>query len=95
MKIMLANVGVSEKDGFFITNMMGPNWKKNFNKVRRPDTEIVLRVSEWGILGMDGFFHPAIDTLNFRPAAPPRPMALTPSSSPASATPCWTRCAPL
>lgn len=64
MKIMLANVGVAEKDGFFVTNMMGPNWKKNFDKVRHPDTEIVLRVSEWGILGMDGFFNPAIDTLN-------------------------------
>ena len=64
MKIMLANVGVSEKDGFFVKEMMVPTWKKNFDLIRRPDTEIILRVSEWGILGMDGFFNHAIDTLN-------------------------------
>ena len=64
MKIMLANVGVSEKDGPFITKMMLPTWKKNFDLVRKPDTEITLRVSEWGIHGMEGFFNHAIDTLN-------------------------------
>jgi len=64
VKILLANVGVSPKDGPFITDMMAPLWKKNFGLFRRNDTEIVLRVSEWGILGMDGFFHHAIDTLN-------------------------------
>ena len=64
MKIMLANVGVSEKDGHFVKNMMLPAWKKNFDLVRRPDTEITLRVSEWGVLGMNGFFNHTIDTLN-------------------------------
>lgn len=64
MKIMLANIGVSEKDGHFVKEMMAPTWKKNLDLVRRPDTEIVLRSSEWGVLGMDGLMHPAIDTLN-------------------------------
>lgn len=64
MKIMLANVGVSPKDGPFVTKMMAPVWKKNFDLVRRPDTEIILRVSQWGIVGMEGFFNHAIDTLN-------------------------------
>lgn len=64
MKILLANIGVSEKDGFFVKEMMAPTWKKNLDLVRRPDTEIVLRSSEWGVLGMEGLFHPAIDKLN-------------------------------
>lgn len=64
MKILLANVGVSEKDGPFIKEMMVPTWKKNFDLVRRPDTEITLRVSEWGNIGMHGFFNHVTDTLN-------------------------------
>lgn len=64
MKIMLANIGVSEKDGVFVKEMMAPTWKKNLDLVRRPDTEIVLRSSQWGVLGMEGLMHPAIDTLN-------------------------------
>lgn len=64
MKILIGNVGVSEKDGPFVSKMMVPTWKKNINKVRRPDTELTLRVSEWGIHGMYGFFNHAIDTLN-------------------------------
>lgn len=64
MKILLANVGVSEKDGPFIKEMMVPTWKKNFDLVRRSDTEITLRVSEWGNIGMHGFFNHVTDTLN-------------------------------
>lgn len=64
MKILLANLGVSERDGHFVKNMMLPTWKKNFDLVRRPDTEITLRVSEWGVLGMEGLSCPALDTLN-------------------------------
>ena len=44
--------------------MMAPLWKKNFGLVRREDTEIVLRTSEWGVLGMDGLFNPAMNSLN-------------------------------
>ncbi len=64
MKVLLGNVGVSEKDGEFVTKMMLPAWKKNFQLIKRADTEITLRVSEWGIRGMEGFFNHTIDTLN-------------------------------
>jgi len=64
MKILLANIGVSEVNGEFTTKLMAPLWKKNFGLVRREDTEIVLRTSEWGILGMDGMFNPAMNALN-------------------------------
>lgn len=64
MKILLANIGVSEVNGAFTMELMAPLWKKNFDLVRRPDTEIVLRTSQWGVLGMDGLFHPAMNALN-------------------------------
>ncbi len=64
MKILLANIGVSEKDGEFVKNMMQPVWKKNLDLVKRPDTELVLRSSEWGIIGMEGMFNPAMNVLN-------------------------------
>ena len=64
MKILLANLGVSEPGGEFTTKLMAPLWKKNLGLVRREDTEIVLRTSEWGVLGMDGLFNPAMNMLN-------------------------------
>ncbi|MCF0229158.1 MAG: hypothetical protein HUJ76_05630 [Parasporobacterium sp.] len=64
MKILLANIGVSEQGGEFTTKLMAPLWKRNFDLVRKPDTEIVLRTSEWGVLGMDGLFNPAMNALN-------------------------------
>lgn len=45
-------------------NMMLPTWRKNLNKIKRPDTKLILRSSEWGVLGMDGLFNPAMNALN-------------------------------
>lgn len=64
MKIMLANVATSPLNGDFAVNVLGKNWKKNFDLAKRPDTEIYSRFSEWGIKGMEGFFYHAIDHLN-------------------------------
>lgn len=64
LKIMLANVAISPKNGEFATEILGPSWKKNFDLVKRQDTQIISRFSEWGIVGMEGFFYHAIDHLN-------------------------------
>lgn len=64
MKIMLANVAISEEHGDFACNILTKRWKQNFDLVKAPDTEIVSRFSDWGIIGMEGFFYPAIDLLN-------------------------------
>lgn len=64
MKILLANIGVSEKNGPFVMDMILPTWRKNFDLIRRPGTELVLRTSEWGIHGMDGMFNRAMEFLN-------------------------------
>lgn len=64
MKIMLANVAISEEHGDFACNILTKRWKQNFDLVKAPDTEIVSRFSDWGIIGMEGFFYPAIDILN-------------------------------
>ena len=64
MNIMLANVAIAERDDPFAVNVLSKQWKRNFDLVRRPDTRIVSRFSNWGIVGMEGFFYPAIDLLN-------------------------------
>ena len=64
MKIMLANVAIAKENDDFAVNHLSKIWKENFNLVRRPDTEIFSKFSDWGIIGMEGFFYPAIDLLN-------------------------------
>ena len=64
MKIMLGNVAIAPEKDDFACNVLTRKWKKNFDLVKNPDTEIVCRFSDWGIVGMEGFFYPAIDTLN-------------------------------
>lgn len=64
MKIMLANVATAPKNDDFAVNILCANWKKNFSLAKKADTEIISRFSEWGIVGMEGFFYHAIDHLN-------------------------------
>lgn len=64
MKLMLANVAIAKKNDDFAVHHLSKIWKKNFDLVKRPDTEIYSKFCDWGIIGMEGFFYPAIDTLN-------------------------------
>ena len=67
MKIMLANVALAEEgkeSGEFTKNVLVPAWRKNFELVRQPDTQITARFPRWGISGLEGFFYSYIDTLN-------------------------------
>lgn len=64
MKIMLGNVAIAPENDDFACNVLTRQWKKNFDLVKDADTEIVCRFSQWGIIGMEGFFYPAIDALN-------------------------------
>lgn len=64
MKILLGNVAVAQENDDFACNILTRVWKKNFDAVKNPDTEITCCFPEWGIIGMEGFFYPAIDTLN-------------------------------
>ncbi len=67
MRILLANVASAKQESVearFITDVLLPLWKKNFDLVREKDTEIVARFPAWGIAGLDGFFYSYIDTLN-------------------------------
>ena len=67
MKLLLANVACAEEGsegGQFIKGVLTPAWRRNFDLVRQSDTEIISRIPNWGILGMDGFFYSYIDELN-------------------------------
>lgn len=64
MKVMLGNVAIAPENDAFACDVLTRRWKQNFDLVKDPDTEIMCRFSDWGIIGMEGFFYPAIDTLN-------------------------------
>jgi Asp/Glu/hydantoin racemase len=64
MKIMLANVAVAEEGDEFVTNVLVPAWRRNFDLVRQKDTEIVARFPKWGVTGLNGFSYSFIDVLN-------------------------------
>jgi Asp/Glu/hydantoin racemase len=67
MKIMLANVAVAVEgtpSAAFVKEVLVPAWRRNFDLVRNPDTQITARFPKWGITGLDGFFYNFLDSLN-------------------------------
>lgn len=58
MKILVANVSTAPKGDPFITEHLVPAWYENIKNIALPDTELVFRFPEWGVVGLEGnFFH--------------------------------------
>jgi allantoin racemase len=67
VKIMLANERAakeSDRSGQFVKNVVIPAWRKNFDLVRRKDTEIIACFPKWGVTGLNGLSFSFIHTLN-------------------------------
>lgn len=63
MKILLANVSTAPKGDPFIREVLVPIWARNLRLTASPDTELVFRFPEWGIIGMEGIFFHSLQTL--------------------------------
>lgn len=63
MKILVANVSTAEKNDPFIVEHLVPVWRANMKKVALPDTELVFRFPEWGVVGLEGNFYHGMQML--------------------------------
>ncbi len=63
MKILVANVSTAPKGDPFITEHLVPAYRENMAKVALPDTELVFRFPEWGVVGLQGNFYHSIQAL--------------------------------
>jgi allantoin racemase len=66
MKILFVNIPAGEKDdefGHMFEHALVPLWRRNIDKVKQENTEVIFRCSRWGMGGMDTSFYRYIDHL--------------------------------